>query len=166
MRRVVVVGCGGAGKSVLAARLGQILDLQVTHLDAVHYDADWNALPPAEFAERQRDIVDGASWVVDGNYAATLPVRLARADTVIFLDLPARVCLAGIARRRLRPRGERHRITWTFLRYVVTYRRKMRPRVDRLIEEHASHARRLRFTSRREVATFLEHARRGRSAQR
>jgi adenylate kinase family enzyme len=156
MERIAIVGCGGSGKSTIARQLGAALGLPVTHLDAIFYDQDWNPLPQKEFTASQEKLVAGERWLIEGNYASTLPIRLASADTVIFLDLPATVCLWGIAQRRLRYRGGQHvkdcvydRITWNFVRYVVGYRKSMRPKVTRLIDQHAPHARVLTIHSRR-----------------
>ena len=102
MDRIAIIGCGGSGKSHLARELGASLGITPVHLDTLYYDKDWNPLPKDEFTALQRDLVSAPRWVIDGNYASTLPIRLAAADTVIFLDLPARICLWGIAQRRLR----------------------------------------------------------------
>lgn len=99
------------------------------------------------FAEALNVAFVAGTWVIDGNYAATLPIRLQRATHAIFLDLPATTCLWGIAQRRWRYRGGQHdttgvfdRITWGFLTYIWGYRREMAPRVRALLTEHASHA--------------------------
>ncbi|MFD4249666.1 hypothetical protein ACFWQL_08005 [Amycolatopsis thermoflava] len=98
MRRVVVLGCGGAGKSTFSRRLGALLDLPVTHLDHVYWQPGWVPLPAGEFAARQRVLVAGERWLLDGNCGGTLEIRLAAADTVILLDPPRRVCLRRAAR--------------------------------------------------------------------
>lgn len=108
MDRIAIIGCGGSGKTHLANRLAALLSLPLTHLDGVYYDADWNPLPQEEFAAIQRDLVSAPRWLIEGNYAGTLPIRLAVADTVIFLDLPPVTCLVGIIQRRLRYRGGQH----------------------------------------------------------
>lgn len=160
--RIAIIGCGGSGKTHLANQLAALLNLPLTHLDGFYYDADWNPLPQEEFVAIQRNLVAGERWLIEGNYAGTLPIRLAVADTVIFLDLPAITCLTGIVQRRWRYRGGQHaqhgvydRITWNFVRYIWGYRRTMRPRVRQLLDEYGNHVRLIALTSRRQAARFV-----------
>ncbi|MBQ1057693.1 topology modulation protein [Micromonospora sp. C32] len=165
MDRIAIIGCGGSGKSTVARELARILDAPLMHLDATYYDEHWNPLPQDEFAAQQEKLVAGERWIIEGNYAGTLPIRLAAADTVIFLDLPAMTCLWGIAQRRWRYRGGQHqdgvydRITWNFVRYILGYRRTMRPRVQNLIQEHGPHVRLITLTSRRQAAQLVKRVR-------
>lgn len=160
MDRIAIVGCGGSGKTHLARQLATLLDLPVTHLDAIYYDQDWNPLAQEEFAARQRELVAAPRWLIEGNYVGTLLIRLDTADTVIFLDLPALTCLLGIAQRRRRYRGGQHkdgvydRVTWEFVKYILGYRQTMRPRMRDLLAEHGS-ATLITLTSRRAAARFL-----------
>jgi hypothetical protein len=164
VERIAIVGCGGSGKSRLAAVLAARLGITPVHLDALYYDAEWTPLDQETFAAIQRELANAPRWILDGNYASTLPVRLGAADTVIFLDLPGWTCLWGIFQRRLGHGGGQHpdvgvydRITWGFIRYVVGYRKGMAPRVRALIADHAGNAQvtvlRSRASVRRYVAT-------------
>jgi adenylate kinase family enzyme len=162
MNRIAILGCGGSGKSTIARQLANKLDLPLTHLDAVYYDDQWQPLPQDEFAAKQEKLVAGERWIIEGNYAGTLPIRLAAADTVILLDIPAAICLWGIAQRRIRYRGGQYRqdgvydwITWNFVRYIAGYRRTMRPKVNALLAESGPQARLLTFTSRRQANRYL-----------
>ncbi|WNV84928.1 DNA topology modulation protein FlaR [Umezawaea sp. Da 62-37] len=166
MDRIAIIGCGGSGKTYLANQIAAAYQLPLTHLDGIYYDVDWNPLPPEEFAALQNKLVAEDRWLLEGNYAGTLPIRLARADTVIFLDLHAITCLTGIAQRRWRYRGGQHtkdgvydRITWNFVRYIWGYRKSMRPRVRALVVEHGENACLVTLTSRRQAARFMAHLR-------
>ena len=160
--RIAIIGCGGSGKSYLARELGASLGITPVHLDTVYYDKDWNPLPRDQFAALQRGLVSAPRWVIDGNYASSLPIRLAAADTVIFLDLLARTCFWAIAQRRLRCGGGQHqaigvydRITWGFVRYILGCRRSMAPRVRTLIAGHAAEAEVVVLRSRRAARRYL-----------
>src|SRR3954462_9928352 len=93
-------------------------------------------MPEAEWQQRVRDLAAGDAWVMDGNYGGTMDVRLARADTVIFLDLPRVVCLWGAVERwityRGRPRpglpaGCPEKLTWEFAGWIWNYPSTRRP---------------------------------------
>jgi adenylate kinase family enzyme len=162
VERIAIIGCGGSGKSHLARILAERLGITPVHLDVLHYDKDWKPLDQETFASLQRDLVAAPRWIIDGNYASTLLVRLEAADTVIFLDLPGWACLRGIIQRRLRHRGGQHqaigvydRITWDFIRYVLGYRKKMAPRVRALIASHSRNEQVTVLRSRAAVRRYL-----------
>ena len=160
--RIAIMGCGGSGKSHLARCIGSRLGITPVHLDARYYDQDWTPLDQEAFAALQHGLVAVPRWIIDGNYASTLPIRLQAADTVIFLDLPGWACLLGILQRQVRHGGGQHqangeynRITWGFARYIIGYRKTMAPRVRSLIAEHADGARVVILRSRRAASRYL-----------
>ncbi len=143
MQRIAVIGCGGSGKTTLSRRLGELLELPVIHIDG-HYWREVDGLrvesTPRQWRECHRELVAGDRWVIDGMKLGVLQERLAAADTAIFLDLPTVACLWGIVRRRLRFRGQSRpelgvydRVTWPFIRWVWSFRRRQRPRILELL---------------------------------
>ena len=167
MERVLVIGPGGAGKSTFAARLGRRLGLEVIHLDRHFWKAGWVDPPRDEWAKTVAGLLARDSWVMDGNYSGTLPLRLAACDTVVFLDLPRRVCLWGVVRRAVRYRGQsrpdmaegcHERLTLNFLWWIWRYPKRSRPQVLALLDAHAQAKRVVRLRSRAEVEKFLADA--------
>jgi adenylate kinase family enzyme len=161
MDKVAVIGSGGSGKSFLARQLGEALHAPVTHLDAVFFDDEWNPLAMEKFAALQQDLVAEPSWVIDGNYNSTLQIRLHACDTVVLMDVSTPAALWGVLSRQLRHaaghngNGARNRITWGVLKYVATYRRRMRPRVLAKVDEFAQHADVVLLTNRRHTRRWL-----------
>ena len=138
MRKVLVIGSSGAGKSVFAARLAERAGLPLIHLDAIYWKPGWVKTPKDEWARTVNTLLARDCWVMDGNYAGTLDRRLAACDTVVFLDLPRTVCLWRAVKRRIAHRrggrpdmtpGCSERLTWQFIRWIWEYPRKQRPRV-------------------------------------
>lgn len=142
MRRVLVIGPGGAGKSTVSRILAERTGLPLVHLDALYWKPGWQPTPDHEWDATVAELLRRDAWVMDGNYGRTLEQRLAAADMVIFLDMPRGTCLRRIVQRRLRYHGRSRpdagegcpeRLTWEFLRWVWTYPKARRPRMlDRL----------------------------------
>jgi adenylate kinase family enzyme len=138
MRKVLVIGSSGAGKSVFAARLAQRTGLPLVHLDAVYWSPGWVKTPKDEWGRTVDGLLARDAWIIDGNYAGTMDRRLAACDTVVFLNLPRTVCLWRavkrriVYRRRSRPdmtAGCNERLTWELVRWIWEYPKKRRPGV-------------------------------------
>jgi adenylate kinase family enzyme len=164
LRRIAIIGCGGSGKSFLARELARRTGIEVTHLDTLYWDAEWQPRQGAsEWEELQRRLVAADAWIMDGNYDRTMDLRLAAADTVIFLDLPTHVCLRRVLVRRLqslaghgRPEiAGRERASLAFLRWILGYRRKSRPKVLERLARLAPGTSLVTLKSQAEVEAYL-----------
>lgn len=138
MKRVAVIGSGGSGKSTFARELGERTALPVIHLDRLFWQPGWEPMPEDDWRALHAELIEPDRWIIDGNYGSTMEQRVAVADTVIFLDLPRLVCLAGALRRQWRwrnggrpdgPSGVRERLDLHFLWWIFRYPDQNRPRV-------------------------------------
>ena len=163
MERIVIIGCGGAGKSTLARQLGEKLDIPVVHLDKLFWKPGWVEVPKEEFDELHRQELSKDKWIMDGNFNRTMPERIARCDTVIYLDFSRLACLMGVIKRVLttygtvRPdmgEGCPERIDFEFLKWVWNYNKNKRERNYRLLNE-AEYAKTIVLKNRRAVKRFL-----------
>lgn len=162
MRRVLVIGCPGAGKSTLTRALAETLGLPAVYLDRLWWKSGWINRTRAEFDARLDAALAGDAWVMDGNYLRTLPRRLERCDAVLFLDYPRRLYLFRALRRILRWRGRTRpdmaegcpeRLAPAFIRWIWDFHRTQRPRVLELLSAWKGEAH--IFRSPAQCAAFL-----------
>lgn len=144
MKRAVVIGPGGSGKSQLARQISDRAGLPVVHLDPLFWRGTWDPVPEPDARRALANAVAGNKWVLDGNFLdlAGDDVRFARADTVIFLDLPRLTCVRRVLwrlirdRRRYRPdlpRGGKESFDISLLRWIWHYAKTDRPRVLKIL---------------------------------
>lgn len=163
MERIMIIGCGGSGKSTLAQQLGQKLGLPVVHLDKLFWTPGWVSISKDEFDRVHEEVISREQWIIDGNFDRTIPVRLQRCDTVIYLDFSRLVCLMGVLKRvlttygKVRPdmgEGCPERIDLDFLKWVWNFNKNKRERNYRLLKE-AVGVRVIILKNRRAVKKFL-----------
>ena len=176
VRRVSVVGTSGSGKSTLARELAEILGVPHLELDAVHHQPGWAPLPTDEFRRIVAARAAAGGWVIDGNYGRVRDLVWARADTVVWLDLPKRTVMRQVIWRTLRRvalrrelwNGNRERwrnfLTWDPEQSVISWAwHKHAPDHAKYAAAAAdpasAHLRFVRLASRRDVARFLDDAR-------
>lgn len=163
MERIVIIGCGGAGKSTLARQLGEKLNIPVIHLDKLFWNPGWVEKSKEEFDALHEQELAKEKWIMDGNFNRTMPERIARCDTVIYLDFRRIACLFGVLKRvlttygKVRPdmgEGCPERIDFEFLKWVWNYNKNKRERNYKLLNE-AQHAETIVLKNRRMVRKFL-----------
>ena len=94
MERVMIIGCGGAGKSTLARKLGEKTGLPVVHLDQIWWaPGHWQHIEKPEFDEKLALELAKPQWILDGNFNRTIEARLEACDTIIYLDYPRLICI-------------------------------------------------------------------------
>lgn len=161
MRRVMVIGCPGSGKSTFARRLQARTGLPLIYLDRLNWNADRTTVPREVLDARLAEAVAGDRWIIDGNYQRTLGMRLDACDTVFFLDYPTEVCLAGVRARRGQPRPD---IPWVeteedaeFMDFIRTFAEMRRPQLLAALAAHPQ-VRVITFHSRDEAEAWLGDA--------
>jgi adenylate kinase family enzyme len=164
MQRVLVIGSGGSGKSTFANRLGELLDIEVKHLDAFYWQPGWTEPPKEDWLRTVTELVTGDSWIIDGNFSGTLELRLSHCDTIVFLDMPRLLCLWRIVKRRLRYRnrsrpdmaaGCPEKIDPEFIHWVWTYPARSRQKVVRLLQKYSESKRVVWLRSNADVEKFF-----------
>ena len=158
MKKVIVIGCPGSGKTTFAERLRDRSGLPLFYLDAIWHKPDKTHIPREEFDARLGEILEQDAWIIDGNYSRTLERRMAACDTVFFFDLPTEDCLAGVLSRIGRIRPE---MPWvetelepSFRAEIESFRETQRPQILALLERYRD-KRCIAFLSRAQADEYL-----------
>lgn len=140
MKKVLVIGCPGAGKSVFSRKLRDRAGLPLYYLDMIWHRPDRTTISREEFDRKVGQIMGTEQWILDGNYLRTLETRLASCDTVFFLDYPLEVCLQGAGARIGTPRED---LPWVetefdqeFRQWILDFARDQRPVILELLEKY------------------------------
>ena len=158
MKRIMIIGCPGSGKSTFARAIAAKTGLPLYYLDMMYWNPDRTTKPKDEFRAALRETVALPEWIIDGNYGSTLEIRMEACDTVIFLDYPVEVCIAGVEERRGKTRPD---MPWVetepdleFIEFIKKYNEESRPKVIELLEKYKE-KNIIIFKSRAEADEFL-----------
>ena len=156
MQRLLVIGSPGAGKSTLARALAARSGLPLVHLDQLHWLPGWTERNRDESRAELAGVLAQDRWIIDGNYGSILAMRLARADTVVWLDYPTHLCFWRVLKRWWRYRGTNRpdmtegcpeRLDPEFLWYVLTFRSAWQGRNAALLDAFQGNIVRLQATA-------------------
>ena len=143
MKKVIIIGCPGSGKSTFARKLSAITGLPLYHLDMMYWNKDRTTVEKDVFVERLRNAMSEDMWIIDGNYNSTMEMRLKECDTVFFLDYPTQICIDGIESRRGKARSdipwvENNDVDVEFVEFVNRFNSDSRPGIIGLLEKYSS----------------------------
>ena len=158
MKKIVVIGCPGAGKSTFARKLKEMTGLPLYYLDQIWHKADRTTVSKEEFDAKLREIIQQDSWIIDGNYLRTMECRLDACDTVFFLDYPLEICLEGA---KARIGTVREDMPWVetefdeeFRQWILDFPKDQIPVIYELLKKYETEKEIIVFKSRDEAEKF------------
>lgn len=159
MRKVIVIGCPGAGKSTFARKLRDITNLPLYYLDMLWHKEDKTNISREEFDTKLNDILKKDKWIIDGNYLRTLEMRLKECDTVFLLDYSLEVCLNGVKSRIGKKRED---MPWVeteldkeFKQFIEDFSKEQLPQVYELLDKYCENRNIIKFISRKEEEIYI-----------
>jgi adenylate kinase family enzyme len=164
VQRVLVIGCSGAGKSTFARELGASTGLPVIHIDQLFWHPGWVPAPRDVYLARLNGVLAGERWILDGNNPSTLDIRLPRAEAIVWIERPRRICYWRVARRVLGTYGQvradtapgcPERFDWDFLKYIWNFPSRYRPVMLAALDRHQAWPRTVILRSDGDARTFL-----------
>ena len=158
MKKIIVIGCPGSGKSRFSKELHEKIGIALYHLDMMFWNEDKTTVSKELFRERLTSVLNRSEWIIDGNYASTMELRLKECDTVFFLDYPLDVCLDGIKSRMGKKRSD---MPWIeteedgeFIEFVKQFEALQRPKILSLLDSYKE-KNVIIFKNRKEAEDFI-----------
>ena len=164
MKRVIIIGGNGSGKTTFAYKLAEQTKLPLVHTDSIYWRDNWESVSRHEFDEILQVELDKDEWIIDGNNIRSIPERLKVCDTVFYFDFPSFVCLWGVISRCIKNYGKSRsdmggycpeQFNFQFYKQVLLFNRRNRKKLYAMIKE-AKHVECIVFKSRRQVKRYLE----------
>lgn len=159
MKKALVIGCPGAGKSTFARKLRDRTSMPLYYLDMIWHRADGTNISREEFDRQVREITCREQWIIDGNYLNTLEMRLQKCDTVFLLDYPMELCLAGAKERIGKKRED---LPWIetefdqeFRQWIVDFPEDQLPQIYRMLEKYSGSRKLFVFRKREDADAYL-----------
>ena len=160
MKKIIVIGCSGSGKSTFARKLSALVNIPLYYLDMLWYKSDKTTLLREDFDEKLRNLMRKSEWIIDGNYQRTLEMRLKECDTVFLLDIPTDICLEGAISKKGKKRVD---LPWLetefeegFRQWICDYSNKVLPKIYELLDKYRQGRQIYIFKTRNETDQYLQ----------
>ena len=161
MKKIIVIGSPGAGKSVFSQKLKEITNLPLYHLDMIYHKPDGTHISREELEDKLREILKKDNWIIDGNYQRTLERRIKECDTVFLLDYPTEVCLEGAKSRVGKKREDmpwvEEKLDENFKQTIVSFKNEKLPQIYELLNRYKEHLNIIIFKSREEADNYIRN---------
>lgn len=161
MKKVIIIGSPGAGKSVFSNKLKKITNLPLYHLDTIFYKKDGTHVSTEEFIEELKKIFKKDAWILDGNYQRTLELRLKECDTVFLLDFPTEICLQGAESRLGKQRDDipwfENELNKEFKNKIVKFSNEKLPKIYELLNQYKESINIIIFKNRTEADNYIKN---------
>ncbi|MCE8000436.1 MAG: AAA family ATPase [Rhodobiaceae bacterium] len=165
MKRVLVIGPSGAGKTTLATVLAEKTGLPLIHLDTEYWRPGWVETPGEEWRPHVEKLVARDSWIMEGNFSSTFDLRMPRADTIVLVIRPRVHCLWRVFKRYLKYRGATRpdladgcpeKFDPAFYKWIWDFPNRSLPRIQEALATIGAHAKQVTITSDADAQAFLE----------
>ena len=160
MRKIIIIGCPGSGKTTFAEKLQRVTNLPLYYLDAIWHKPDKTHISREEYDRKLAEIFQTEEWIIDGNYSRTIEERIQNSDTIFLFDVPTEVCLQGATERLGK---ERYDLPWIdtvldpkFKQEIEAFPYKVLPRIYELLEKYCDGKNVIVFKSREEADRFID----------
>ncbi len=167
MKQISIIGSGGSGKSTLAKKLEKKTGIPAYHLDALYWKPGWVETERDKWRSIQEDLCSKDEWILDGNYGATLDIKLRHSDTIIFLDINRFTCLARAIWRSVKSYGKtrpdmaegcKEQFDINFAKWILEYPATRKPGILERLNALPPEKSVFILGSSKEVREFLQNA--------
>ncbi|MDA3884775.1 MAG: hypothetical protein PF638_04195 [Candidatus Delongbacteria bacterium] len=149
MKRILVIGSGGAGKSTFTKQLSKVLDIPIIHLDVHFWLPGWVQRESEKWHKKVDELIARESWIMDGNFNSTLDKRFKRADTIFYFDFSTIRCLYNAIKRMILGRyffkkrsdmaeGCIEKFDWEFYKWIWNFNKNHRKEYYKMLDELSS----------------------------